>query len=561
MIATTMGLYLHAQISTLSADVSEMHDMAAVPLGDLVDTTAVLYKLRMCPWRLIAASNQTFEARRAILNDAETLTREVIKGIDLQKEKAVLPAAQRVLDEYKKQVSTYHEGLKRFAESLDRGAAPAPPQELVDMGTTLEKSSVDFVNHMKSYVGDMDKKSNEHEATARIISIGAIAATIILSLVCGVFMTVSITRPVNILVDVFKKAEKGDITVKANLDQKDEIGMVAQSADEFFIKLRKIIRDLHVHSDNLAGASEELATVSQMLASASEETVSQAITVASTTEQMAVNINTMASTAEEASVNAGDVASAAEQMSVNMDTIASAVKEMGMSISQIALNASEAQKVAISATQKADEATTVMNKLGTAAKEIGHVTDVIKKIADKTNLLALNATIEAASAGEAGKGFAVVAGEIKELANQSAQSADDIARRIEGIQAGTGDAVSVITIVSDIIQKINASVEVISSNVSEQSNAVSEISSNVSQANTGAHRVSSAIGEVAGGARDMSRNAGEAARGASHVASNVDSMSSAARESAQGASQVNQSSGDLSRMATELNGIVSQFKV
>ncbi|MCL2878555.1 MAG: methyl-accepting chemotaxis protein, partial [Acidobacteria bacterium] len=301
--------------------------------------------------------------------------------------------------------------------------------------------------------------------------------------------------------------------------------------------------------------------VSRQLASASEETVSQATTVAGTTEQMSVNINTMASAAEEASVNAGEVASASEQMSTNMDTIASAVEEMSVSILQISSNAGAARDITHDATEKANEATAVMSKLGRAAKEIGHVTDIIKKIADKTNLLALNATIEAASAGDAGKGFAVVAGEIKALANQSAQSADDIARRIEGIQEGTGDAVDVISTVSGIIQKINTSVEVITANVGEQSRAVNEISSNVAQASTGAKRVASAIGEVAHGANDMSRNAGEAARGAIHVASNVSSMSSAAQESAQGAGQVNRSSEDLSRMATELKEIVDQFRV
>jgi methyl-accepting chemotaxis protein len=202
-----------------------------------------------------------------------------------------------------------------------------------------------------------------------------------------------------------------------------------------------------------------------------------------------------------------------------------------------------------------------MGKLGLAAKESGQVTNVITNIADKTNLLALNATIEAASAGEAGKGFAVVAGEIKELANQSAQSADDIARRIEGIQQGTGDAVKVINDVSDIIVKINQSVEAIAGHVEQQTKASNEIANNVSQANTGSKRVASAIGEVAKGANDVSRNAGEAAKGASNVSQNVVSMSTVAKGSAQGATQVNQSAVDLSKIAGDLKGTVSKFKV
>ena len=561
LIVIVMGIYLRLDISTLSSDVSKMHDNGAVPLSNLLDTTGEIYKIRMAAWRLLAIGNQTPEARRDIIRDIDTWAASVKKGLSAQYSGTTIETDKKILNDYERYFHSYQEELKKFAENLNNGVKPTPPPELLSAGNRLEEIASEFVGTKRTYIKTLDDESNKNEASAKLFAITAIIAVIAFALICGAVMTRSVTQPVHTLVELFKKAEDGDLTARSGLDQKDEIGMVAHTADEFFTKLRGIVKSLHVHSDTLAGASEELSAVSRQLASASEETVGQANTVASTTEEMSVNINTMAGAAEEASVNAREVAAASEQMSTNMDTIASAVEEMGVSISQISSNAVEAQKITHNATEKANEATAVMSKLGAAAKEIGHVTDVIKKIADKTNLLALNATIEAASAGEAGKGFAVVAGEIKELANQSAQSADDIAHRIEGIQAGTGDAVDVITAVSDIIQRINASVAIITNNVSEQSRAVNEISSNVAQASTGAKRVASATGEIAHGANDASRNAGEAARGATNVASNVNSMSSVARESAQGAGQVNQSSIDLSRMATELKTVVDQFKV
>ena len=556
-----IGIYMLFAIVKISEQVSDMYETAAMPLGDLVETTGGLYKMRMASWRLLAPENQNSAARREIIRELEDLSASVRKGIEFQFQHSKLEESRIALKDYDSQVVKYRDRMRSFADELDGGSQPVYPQDLRNIGVGLENASETYVNTKRGYVEALNGKSNEDEAAAKSASTFALAGMIIFAILCGVFMTLSFTGPLNKLVEVFKKAGNGDMTARSGLDQKDEIGVVARTADEFFSNLRGILKEIHMHSDTLAGASEELSAVSRQLASASEETVSQATTVAGTAEQMSVNINTMASAAEEASVNAHEVAGASEQMSTNMDTIASAIEEMSVNISQISSNAGEAHKIAVDATHKAGEATVVMSKLGTAAKEIGHVTDVIKKIADKTNLLALNATIEAASAGEAGKGFAVVAGEIKELANQSAQSADDIARRIEGIQSETGDAVDVITAVSDIIQKINASVEVITHNVSEQSKAVNEISSNVAQASTGAKRVASAIGEVDNGATDMSRNAGEAAKGATHVASNVSSMSTVARESAQGAGQVNQSSVDLSRMAAELKGIVNQFKV
>jgi methyl-accepting chemotaxis protein len=272
-----------------------------------------------------------------------------------------------------------------------------------------------------------------------------------------------------------------------------------------------------------------------------------------------------------------------------MNTIAAAVEEMSASINQIASNAGDAHKITEDAISKSSDATKVMDKLGIAAKEIGQVTGIIKKIADKTNLLALNATIEAATAGEAGKGFAVVAEEIKELANQSANSADDIARKIESIQAGTGEAVAVINDVSEIITRINQSVEAIAGYVEQQTKASNEIANNVAQTSTGANqvasaigeiargaseiannvtqtstsakRVASAIGEVARGANDVSKNASDAARRVGQVADDVNSMSGVAKESSKDASYVNSSANDLEKMADNLGTVIGKFRV
>jgi methyl-accepting chemotaxis protein len=377
-------------------------------------------------------------------------------------------------------------------------------------------------------------------------------------------------NPIRVVSDFMEKVSAtGEIVVREKdsrvidkyAQRKDEIGMMIRSFNKLISTLRSLIGEAKATVDRLASVSEELSVVSRQLASGSEDTVTKSNTVAGTTEQMSVNIKAMASGAGQASVNANEVAGAAEQMSVNINTIASAVEEMSASISQIAGNTSEVRMVATKATSKAEDATGAMNKLGMAAKEISHVTDIIKKIADKTNLLALNATIEAASAGEAGKGFAVVAGEIKELANQSAQSADDIARRIEGIQAGTSDAVTVISDVSDIIVKINQSVEAIAGHVERQTKTSHDIANNVSQANTGAKRVAGSIGEVARGVNDVSNNASEAAKGAENVNYNVVGMNQAAMESSRGASQVSQSASELSQMAGQLKLAMDKFKI
>src|SRR5262249_61415157 len=97
----------------------------------------------------------------------------------------------------------------------------------------------------------------------------------------------------------------------------------------------------------------------------------------------------------------------------------------------------EGSNIAGEASRMADSASETIQLLNRSGVEISKVTEAIKMIALQTNRLALNATIEATSAGEAGRGFAVVAHEIKELANQSAKAAEDIAREIERGQGET----------------------------------------------------------------------------------------------------------------------------
>jgi len=559
-----MGIYTIGSLKKVNEATDVMYDKGAVPLGAFVVTALEVQELRLatCNWR----TAKTPENRATIMKNLDDINNRLNNSIYEQQkltisdnEKEVLQQVIRITDDYTDELVAYTKRTKSFdSEGI---ATEDLPESLLKVG---DKSLIDLQAAKDLRVKGVSKLSSDATAEAERSINAAIAVLVVVVLLAvslGIFLTISITRPLNVVVGTLSKIEKGDMTVRADLERGDELGTLSIALDSLSSKLQSIFRNFRQNADTLAGSAEELSSVGRQIESSAEENVTQSTSVASASEQTTVNINAMASGAEQASVNASEVAGAAEQMSANMNTIAAAIEEMSASISQISRNAGDASKVANQATVKSDDATSVMNKLGVAAKEIGQVTDVIKKIADKTNLLALNATIEAASAGEAGKGFAVVAGEIKELANQSARSADDIARRIESIQVGTGEAVTVISDVSDIIEKINQSVEAISDHVGQQTKASNEISSNVAQANTGARRVAGAIGEVAKGSKDIARNAGEAAKGAKIVNQNVVGMAQGARDSVQGARQINQGASELARIAGELKNTMNQFRI
>ena len=418
---------------------------------------------------------------------------------------------------------------------------------------------------------------------------GVAIAGVILGAIIAYLVKESVTKPVFEVRNLAQAMAGGDLRQRIQLKQRDEVGELSDATNTLADSLTKIVAQIQKVSEGLAGSATELSGVSNQLMSQSETTSLKATSVASASEQLSSNISTMAAAAEEMSVNVASISSASEEMSVNVGTISSAaeqtstnvgavssaVGEISSSFTDVLNDVREGSRVAGEASRMADSATATIQMLSQSGTEISKVTEAIKMIALQTNLLALNATIEATSAGEAGKGFAVVAHEIKELANQSAKAAEDIARKIEGVQHDTRQAVQVIQNVSQIIKDINSSAGRISLSVEKQTRAATMISQNVGEANKGVGDIARSIAEVAKAAGDMSRNVAEAARGATDVSRNVGEAAKAAggissdihgvsvasRLTNQSASKVHESAEHLDRIGKELKKLVGRFKI
>ena len=344
------------------------------------------------------------------------------------------------------------------------------------------------------------------EVLVAILTIGVLA----LLLLGGILLLISlgIVNSLEANQAQLSKMAAGDFSTSIDpkyLNKRDELGEMARAVENTKTEIRDVLNEMSQTAMQVAGTSQELSASTEETSASIEEVASTSNEFASTVEQMS---------------------SSSQKMVESANEILDSTKAGGAGVTEAIRSTAELKEVML-------QISATVETLGQESQEIGEIVEVITSIADQTNLLALNAAIEAARAGEHGRGFAVVADEVRNLAEQSAQSTTRITDLIQSIQAetrrtifGIEQGVGQAERNAELVNRTGGLMDEIIDSVNSIIGQIEELSKGITGILTGSHEMAAATEEQS---------------------ASIDSIAASAQ--------------DLSHMSERLQKMVAQFKL
>ena len=368
---------------------------------------------------------------------------------------------------------------------------------------------------------DMESSHEQLEKTERRATAGQTTAVffgVVLALAMGTLITRAITKPIAKGIAFVKQVAQGDVSATLDIDQKDEIGMLAASMNTMVANLRELVKTAERIAEGDLTVNVKPLSEKDALGNALKHMVERLSNVVAeintSSSNVAAGAEQMSSTSQAMSQGATEQASALEEISSSMNQIASQTKQNAENASHASKLAGEAKDYAARGNQQVGEMVGAMKEISESSRNIQKIIKVIDEIAFQTNLLALNAAVEAARAGKHGKGFAVVAEEVRNLAARSAKAAKETAEMIEGavkkIEDGTAMADRTAAALSEIVTaatKVTDLVAEIAAASNEQAQGVSQITQGLSQIDQVTQQNTAHAEESASAAEELSSQA------------------------------------------------------
>ncbi|MGD8188880.1 methyl-accepting chemotaxis protein [Brevibacillus ginsengisoli] len=412
-----------------------------------------------------------------------------------------------------------------------------------DKVTAFEELPNGWILGIGSYQSDLLAPFAKSKLMIMIISIISCFVAVLI----GVFIVYMILVPLKRIVGAMKKAETGDLTERVVLDRRDEFGQLAGMYNEMMDVFRRMLNEVQNVSEQVASSSQELTASSMESARASE--------------QISIAATEIATGSEKQSETVGETTTSIHRIGHDIHEIASYAKRI-TDDSQLAYQiAHEGEKTLSELVKEMDQITTkvqstekVIRTLGEQSEAIMGIITIIREMSAQTNLLALNAAIEAARAGEQGKSFAVVAHEVRRLAEQSGQSADEITKLIISINDEIKHAVYAMEQTTEAVQLGRGGVANSGKSFGQILKSVDDVSSQIEQMNQAAQT-------IANDTESIVSNADQIAKLATIAASDTQEVAAASEEQTATSEEISAASETLARMAEQLSEMVKRFKI